>query len=291
MTTRPPVLPGGTSPLNRVPDTTPADPGTDRPLGDFLTGVWDVLSNQLTPSGQREDIEILMPGADDPLEGLIPDEFLPFVSSFDWFDPTVWAGAAQGDISSIDLSAITQRTGPGAEGTGLDWFGTGQAPSNFTNRNNPLYISRKDFAVALAPQLEAMFGVSSGAVGYIRPPSASDAAPGGKAANSDHQSGGALDIYGTPQELTALRNWLVEQPFTAFVRYQSESHFKHLHLSIDIAWVANNYFSGTQLPPLTVAPTPASTETDRLTAAADTPRLRHDLDEPPVVQPPTGGPR
>ncbi len=290
MTARGPVLDEIAPGLNRVPDTTPADSGTDRPLGDFLTGIFRVLSDGMTPSGQAEDIEMLMPGADDPLEGLIPDEFLPFVSSFDWFDPTVWAGAASGDVASIDLSAITQRTGPGADGSGLDWSGVGQAPNNFTNRNNPLYISRKDFIVALAPQLEAMFGVSSGAVGYYRPPSSSDAAPGGKAVNSDHQSAGALDIYGTPEELTALRNWLVLQPFTAFVRYQSESHSKHLHLSIDIAWVANNYFSGTQLPPLTVPPSP-SVEAGSLTDAADNPRLRHDLDEPPVVQPPPGGPR
>ncbi len=283
-------LPGGPpTDLNRVPDTPAGDgSGTDRPLGDFLTGIFDVLSNQLTPSGQREDIEMLMPGADDPAEGLIPDEFLPFVSTFDWFDPTVWAGAAPGDVSRIDLTAIPQATGPGAQGTGLDWFRAGEAPNNFTNRNNPLYISRKDFIVALAPQLEELFGVSSGGVDYYRPPSASDAAPGGKSANSDHYSAGALDIYGTPEELTALRNWLVLQPFTAFVRYQSESHTKHLHLSIDIGWVANNYFSGTQLPPLTAAP-PPSTEAGRLTG--EPPPTTSKPPEPEVVQPVTGGPQ
>jgi hypothetical protein len=283
-------LPGGPpTDLNRVPATPPDDgSGTDRPLGDFLTGIFDVLSNQLTPSGQREDIEMLMPGANDPLEGLVPDEFRPFMSTFDWFDPTVWAGAAPGDISRIDLTAIPETTGPGAQGTGLDWFRSGEAPNNFTNRNNPLYTSRKDFVVALAPQLEALFGVSSGGVGYYRPPSASDVAPGGKSANSDHYSAGALDIYGTPQELTALRNWLIEQPFTAFVRYQSESHTKHLHLSIDIGWVANNYFSGTQLPPLTVAP-PPSVEAGRLTG--EPPQTTSKPPEPEVVTPVTGGPR
>ncbi len=290
MTARDPVLQGEPPVGNRVPDTTATgDSGTDRPLGDFMTGIFRALSDGLTPSGKAEDIEMLMPGADDPLEGLIPDEFLPFISTFDWFDPTVWAGAAPSDISRIDLSAIPEATGPGASGTGLDWFRAGEAPNNFTNRNNPLYISRKDFIVALAPQLEALFGVSSGGVGYYRPPSASDAAPGGKSPNSDHYSAGALDIYGTPQELTALRNWLVEQPFTAFVRYQSESHDKHLHLSIDIGWVARNYFSGTDLPPLTVAP-PPSTETGRITAD---PKQRTASLEPPEPEPvvQSGGPR
>ena len=293
MTTRDPVfdpaLGEETPALNRVPATTAGDSGTDRPLGDFLAGLFSVLSNQLTPTGQREDIEMLMPGADDPLEGLIPDEFLPFISTFDWFDPTVWAGAAPGDISRIDLNAIPEATGPGASGTGLDWFRSGQAPNNFTNRNNPLYISRKDFAVALAPQLEELFGVSTGAVGYYRPPSASDAAPGGKAVNSDHQSAGALDIYGTPEELTALREWLVLQPFTAFVRYQSESHSKHLHLSIDIGWVANNYFSGTQLPPLTVAPPTPPPEAGSLTG--EPPQTTSKPPKSEVVQPVTGGPQ
>ncbi len=227
---------------------------TARPLGDLLTSVYDQLSNQIA-GGQRRPAQDLLPGVDDPFEGSIPDEFLPTVQTFDWFDPTVWAAARPDDITRVDLNAIPVPTGLGASGTGLDWFRSDEAPNNFTNRNNPLYVSRKDFVVALAPRLEEMFGVSAqGSAGYMRAPAASDAAPGGKSANSDHYSGGALDIYGTPEELTRLRNWLVEQPFTAFVRYQSESHTTHLHLSIDVGWVAHNYFQNNQLPALTSTP-------------------------------------
>ncbi len=225
----------------------------ERPLGNMLTQVFDTLSSQLA-GGQRSSVHDLKPGADDPNEGLIPDEFLPGVETFDWFDPTVWAGARPDDITQVDLNAIPVPTGAGNAGTGLDWFRSGEAPNNYVNRNNPLYTSRKDFAVALAPQLENMFGVETSSEGYYRVPSASDAAPGGRSGNSDHYSAGALDFYGTPDQLTRLRNFLVEQPFTAFVRYQSESHETHLHVSFDVGWVAHNYFQASQLPPLVTSP-------------------------------------
>ncbi len=226
----------------------------ERPLGNLLTQVQHTLSNQLA-GGQRTPVSDLIPGAGDPNEGLIPDEFIPGVSTFDWFDPTVWAGARPDDITKVDLNAIPVPTGVGTAGTGLDWFLSGEAPNNYANRNNPLYQSRKAFIVALAPKLEDMFDVSAeGSAGYMRQPAASDAEPGGRSSNSDHYSGGALDIYGDTENLTRLRNWLVEQPFTAFVRYKSESHQTHLHVSFDVGWVAHNYFQASQLPPLVTSP-------------------------------------
>ncbi|KKL26890.1 hypothetical protein LCGC14_2390740, partial [marine sediment metagenome] len=63
---------------------------TARPLGDLLTSVYDQLSNQIA-GGQRRPEQSLLPGADDPLEGSIPDEFLPGVDTFDWFDPRLSA--------------------------------------------------------------------------------------------------------------------------------------------------------------------------------------------------------
>ena len=252
---------------------------TARPLGSLLTSVFDQLSNQIA-GGSRVDHRSLLPGADDPFEGVIPDEFLPGVETFDWFDPTVWAAARPDDITRVDLNAIPVPTGVGASGTGLDWFRSSEAPNNFTNRNNPLYVSRKDFVVALAPQLEEMFGVSAGGAGYYRPPAAADAAEGGRSPNSDHYSAGALDFYGTPEELTSLRNWLVEQPFVAFVRYQSESHETHLHLSIDVGWVAHNYFQDSQLPKVTP---PA------LTLQGEPPQQPREPELPPPL-PTDGGP-
>jgi hypothetical protein len=223
---------------------------TTRPLDEMLTGVFDRLSRQVA-GGPRSDPRDLLPEANDPSEGLIPDEFRPDVSSFDWFDPTVWAQADPNDVSRVDLTNVQPATGQGRPGTGMDWFRGGEAPNNLSNRANPLYQARQEFAVQVGSQIEGLFDVSSqGSAGYLRPYSASHAAPGGPSGNSDHYSGGAIDFFGDPEELTRLRNWLVEQPFTSFVRWQSESHFDHVHVSFDLGWVAQNYFQGRQTPTL-----------------------------------------
>lgn len=228
--------------------------GQDDELSVMLTEIFNRLSMQVA-GGARTDPRDLLPEVQNPDEGVIPEEFLPDVEGAEWFDPTVWARANPDDISKVDLSNLQAATGQGKEGKGLDWFRTGQAPNNYANRHNPLYKARRDFAVAIAPQIERMFGVSAqGSAGYIRTPSAGDAAPGGRAANSDHQSGGAIDFFGTKEEMVALRNWATTQPFVSFVRCQSESHWDHVHLSFDIGWIAQNYFQGRELPPIQKAP-------------------------------------
>lgn len=230
-----------------------------RPLGSLLTAVFDKLSHQMA-GGQRVAPQDLLPGADDPLEGLVPDEYLAEMAGFDWFDPTVWAQASPENMNLLDLSSIPAASGPGRDGKGLDFFRAGEAPGNYTNRNNPLYQARREFAVAIAPKIEEMFGVSAeGSAGHMRAPSSGDAAPGGRSANSDHYSGGAIDFFGTPDALDALRAWLVDQPFTSFVRWRSESHGgasgteegAHLHASFDVGYIAQSYFQGRRVPNLT----------------------------------------
>lgn len=242
----PPVAPSPRPP-NRMTGPPAAPDG-------ILTQIFDRLSRQVA-GGLRSDPRDLLPEALDPLEGTIPEEFLPDVASFDWFDPTVWARADPNDVSEVDLGKITPSTGQGRKGKGMDWFRGGEAPNNLSNRHNPLYQSRREFAVQLAPRIEELFGVSAeGSAGYLRPYNASHAAPGGPSGNSDHYSGGAIDFFGDPEKLTDLRNWLVAQPFTSFVRWQSESHFDHVHVSFDLGWVAQNYFEGRSLPSLSTKP-------------------------------------
>lgn len=221
-------------------------------LGGLLTQIFDRLSRQMA-GGVRSDPRDLLPGAADPLEGLVPEEMVPEVQVFDWFDPTVWAKASPEQMSMVDLSQIPAASGPGKDGKGLDWFRGGEAPNNYTNRHNPLYQARREFAVAVAPKIEEMFGVSAqGSAGYMRAPSRGDAAPGGRSANSDHYSGGAIDFFGSKEEMVNLRNWLVEHaPWVSFVRCQSESHFDHVHVSIDLGWIAQNYFQGRSIPATT----------------------------------------
>jgi hypothetical protein len=231
-----------------------------------LRNLWDqglsALSDQIA-GGRRSDPSDLLPGATDPFEGTVPERFLPDVSNFDWFDPTVWAGTSLD--SSLDLTAVPA-SGPGTPGDGSDFFRGSEAPNNYTNRQNPLYQARREFSVAVAPQLERMFGVTAeGSAGYLRPPSAGDADPGGRSANSDHYSGGAADFFGTPAELDALHDYLVEQPYVSFIRWRSESHggpngddpSAHLHVSFDLGWVAQNYYQTRTLPPQAKPPKPA----------------------------------
>lgn len=208
---------------------------TDRqPLDHLLDAVFDRVSAKLA-GGQRKHPNDLLPESDEPMEGIIPDDYRPDLTMADWFDPLMFI---QGDP---DLSQVSSG-GPGKEGDGMDWFRSGEAPNNYANRHNPLYESRRQFAIGVAPKIEELFGVSAqGSAGYMRQPHPSHKAPGGPSANSDHYSGGAIDFFGSPENLTALRNWLIEQPFTSFVRWQSESHYDHLHVSFDLGWVAENY--------------------------------------------------
>lgn len=265
------------------------------PLGALLfRGPMQALADQLArmadPNSEgRIRAEDLLPGAQDPLEGLIPDAFRPEITeTFDWFSPTEWAGTTPGSEPPMDLSIIPAPGKGGVDGKGLDFFRGGEAPSNFTNRHNPLYQSRRRFAIGIADRIEDLFGVSAGgSAGYMRPPHPSDAAPGGRSANSDHYSGGAIDFTGDPAKLTALRNWLVDQPWVSFVRWQSESHTDHLHASIDIGWVAQNYFSGETLPRI-AGPAPTLPTISR--EATSTTREPEPMTPPPTPSRITPGP-
>jgi hypothetical protein len=228
-------------------------PLEDSVLDRLLDSVYDKLSQRLA-GGQRTNVNDLLPGAQDPLEGLVPEDMLPDLPMQDWFDPTVFARST--DQAEFDMTGISAASGPGKDGTGSDWFRTGEAPNNYVNRHNPLYKARTDFARQINRHIEELFGVSGGGVGYYRPPHANDSAPGGRSGNSDHYSAGAIDYYGTGEQLDRLRDWLTQQPFTGFVRWRSESHYDHLHVSFDLGWVAENYFQGRALPPITASASP-----------------------------------
>lgn len=244
-------------------------PDSGSPLRSLFDSVLDKLSDQVAGPGGRRAPGDLLPGTDDPLEGTVPEEYLPDVATFEWFDPTVWAQTTPENVSDIDLSAVAPATGPGKAGRGLDWFRAGEAPNNFVNRNNPLYQARREFAVAIDTRIAEQFGVTSqGSAGHYRAPHPSHAAPGGPSANSDHYSGGAVDYFGSKEELNTLREWLITQPFVSFVRWQSESHFDHLHVSYDLGWVAQNFYQGREVPQVAGGSTSTSTATGGLTPGA-----------------------
>lgn len=233
----------------------------------LLTRMYGNLSKNLA-GGSPLDLQGLNPITGDELDweadGMIPEEFATVVPTNDWFDAIGFRSPqqAQEAMGSLNLSSITA-AGPGRQGSGGDWFRTGQAPNNYANRHHPLYQARAAFvAEQVAPTIQKLFpGMSVQGQNYYRPPGGG----GGQAANSDHQSAGALDIFGTPEQMAAVRDWLVLQPWVSFVRYNSPHHYDHVHVSIDLGWVAQNAYGGT--PP----PIGEATDADRAGAEPTTP--------------------
>lgn len=125
----------------------------------------------------------------------------------------------------------------------------GSAPNNYENRNQPAYKYRREVvAPHYASTIKNLFpGAEIGGLGYIRPP---DHVGGGKAPNSDHQSGGAIDVYfkqGTPAEsdamLKQIQAWAMQQPGVSYVVYEGDhNHQKHgrndghVHISFAVGW-------------------------------------------------------
>jgi hypothetical protein len=136
---------------------------------------------------------------------------------------------------------------------------SGQAPNNAALKNTPVYRYRREVtAPHYADLITSLFpGTEIGGLGYIRP--ASDVG-GGKSSNSDHQSGGAIDVYfknvspeESDQKLRQVANWARSYPeiFSLVVYEGNSSHQKigsdsgHVHLSFNLAHqVPGSHFTG-----------------------------------------------
>lgn len=241
--------------------------------GSLLTAIYDQLSHRFA-GGRRPDLNLVNPVTGEPIEvdteGLLPEDIEAMLPTAEqWFDPVMFR-----DPERFDLSAIpkTASGGAGREGEGLDWFRSGQAPSNYANRNHPLYQARAEFiSKHVAPTIADLFpGMKVTGQGYYRPPGGG----GGQAKNSDHQSAGALDVFGTPEEMAALRNWAVNQPWVSFVRCNSPYHYDHVHISVDLGWVAENYYGGKTPPPVDSSTVAEADQARRTTAAPDVAGVR-----------------
>jgi len=119
-----------------------------------------------------------------------------------------------------------------------------QAPDNWNRRYQPEYRYRREVA---SPQFAQRFNASFGSVkadgktynvgglGWMRDPRIY-----GGAANSDHQSGGAVDLYGTSfQQLKDIERWAKSQPGVSLVIYSGNSKHEtgnlesaHVHVSL-----------------------------------------------------------
>lgn len=115
------------------------------------------------------------------------------------------------------------------------------APNNYANRNHPAYVHRREVTVPnFVNEFMAKFhpGASRkkyvGGYQYIRPPSD---VGGGKAPNSDHQSGGAVDLYAdTEEERLAIERWADQHPCVSYVVYSGNKHHQghHVHVSLKL---------------------------------------------------------
>lgn len=237
----------------------------------MLRLLYERLSDQIA-GGMRTNVNLIGPlgqEIDPEFEGILPDD-LNFEPPVTLLDPTVFMladpNAPRGSISeSVLQSAIRSSANvQGRAGKGGDWFRTGQAPNNYANRNHPLYKARAQFvADVVAPTIKRLFPEATvTGQNYYRPPGGG----GGQAKNSDHQSAGALDIFGPEHVLDAIRDWAIQQPWASFVRWKSPYHYDHVHISVDIGWVAENFYGGGK------ATSPVFVDTDTRRGGTDTQR-------------------
>ena len=143
--------------------------------------------------------------------------------------------------------------------------GGSQAPNNALNKNEPAYAYRRDVtAPYFADLIKSTFpsmGVEIGGLGYNRPPGD---VGGGKSANSDHQSGGAIDVYAsTEQGRKAIANWARNQPGVSLVIYEGNSAHEghHVHISFQIGYTPSGLRAAPQGTPRPPVPRARSTST------------------------------
>lgn len=133
--------------------------------------------------------------------------------------------------------------------------------NNYANRNEPQYVRRRNVGVPtfvneflnkfgkVGTGREYVGGVTSSYRGALRNPNMKG---GGRAADSDHLSGGAVDLYGvTVDELEAIARWAQSHPGVASVVYWGNKYHEtgkaggasagnngrgHVHVSLKLGY-------------------------------------------------------
>jgi hypothetical protein len=121
------------------------------------------------------------------------------------------------------------------------------APNNAKHKNNPDYLYRKNtVAPYFAQKVMAAFpGAAIGGLRYVRP---ANNKGGANVSNSDHHSGGAIDVYhkgGSAEETDRMLRNIVrwaDQPGVSFTVYDGQSAHQtgtsnaHVHISFQVGW-------------------------------------------------------
>lgn len=151
-------------------------------------------------------------------------------------------GLSEDVVQSVNLSGSTATDTSG--GLSYGFLEDVQDPGNEAARNNKAHYeeaqagtgiwgARAKFAAYAAPQILQMFPGTSN-WGQFRDPSVS--ATGAMSPTSDHYSGGALDIHGTPEQMEGLAQWAKSQPWAANVIYGVAGHTDHVHISFKLGY-------------------------------------------------------
>ena len=120
--------------------------------------------------------------------------------------------------------------------------GGSEAVANYANRNDPAYVRRRNVGVPTIANAfndrfgysgrENVGGVTSSLRGALRNPNMTG---NGRSSNSDHLSGGAVDLYAdTEADRKAIERWANSRPDVSYVIYSGnkahEGH--HVHVSL-----------------------------------------------------------
>lgn len=195
-------------------------------------GATDAEAEQFIPEGPRSL---------DPDEQDLGEDTEEFTPEFEFDLPEAvdvpgQAPGAPGEVEErtpFDVSDLSM----GGDGNfvrtskGLIRFtrGVGEAPSNKANWQDPAYVARADFmAGVLDFALEAFDAASAG---HYRDHNA-EVTPN-RSSNSDHYSGGAIDLRAsTVEEAHRILAWASQQPWVSFAQVYPDSTLVHISANI-----------------------------------------------------------
>lgn len=107
--------------------------------------------------------------------------------------------------------------------------GSAAPPNNWANRNEPAYVTRRNITTNMIPVILDKF---PGLHVTSQSRSLEHNQEIGGAANSDHLSGGALDLgFSSKAEADEAAAWLSSLPNTRIVLWQVKGHYDHIHVS------------------------------------------------------------
>lgn len=109
-----------------------------------------------------------------------------------------------------------------------------QVGSAARSEDSGQFYARQQFASQIGAQLKEMFGLSR--VGQWRGTNVACGGNTGRSCNSDHYTGGALDLHGTKASMRAAAEYLRNQPYVGYVLFETSDghHDDHVHVSFRI---------------------------------------------------------